>query len=680
VKPREVLSRLNRLQHTRVFKIVASLAVIALAIAGVTSYGVAAHAPAQTPAATQPGAPAAAETPAPGQPAAGAPAEENATAKQVKSAIESGEKAFQELLERRAGVQSVAIAAAILSGLALVIIWLGLGLTYLGLILASALVVGPLYALSNSGWATRTHWSRATTWDKVLQGAAFLISACIALTASFTASMQAARVLLSASHPVTAVARNALAEAVRMKISLVFIVVLIFLLAALPLLLDPHTPLRYRVQSFLQYGTGGTFWVIAILVLFFSAASVAFEQRDRQIWQTMTKPVSAWQYVLGKWVGVSVLSAVLLAVCSSGVFIFTEYLRQQPAEGERVREVALKSGQDMTEDRFILESQVLVAREKVTPDIPYRRSDPEFQKGVKAYIEDARARDPNFAADPSEYEKVEGDLFKSLMQSVRAIRPGEEKQFVFKGMERARERHVPLTLRYRVDSGSNDPRDLYKMTFLVSNVLLEPQETALGPTHTLQLPAVVDEKGDLILRVVNGAVVPDASGQMTVVPNRDLASIPEDGLEIYYSAGSYQANFFRVAAVLWVKLAFLAMLAIAASTFLSFPVACLIAFSVFLAAETAGFLTTSLEYYHATDDNGKVVLAKVVIRAVGLAVAWMFKTYSDLKPTERLVDGRLLDWGNVVWGCTVLAAWTLALFGAGVAIFRKRELATYSGQ
>jgi ABC-type transport system involved in multi-copper enzyme maturation permease subunit len=491
--------------------------------------------------------------------------------------------------------------------------------------------------------------------------------------------MQAARVLLSGSNPVMAVARNALSEAVRMKISLVFIVILIFLLAALPLLLDPHTPLRYRVQSFLQYGTGGTFWIIAVLVLFFSAASVAFEQRDRQIWQTMTKPVSAWQYVLGKWLGVSLLAAVLLAVCSSGVFMFTEYLRQQPAEGERVREVALGPNDEMTEDRYILESLVMVARERAVPEVEYHKNDPEFQKGVKAFIEDNRARDPAFATDPSAYQKVEDDLFKSLMQHTRAIPPGEERLFTFKGMERARDLRVPLTLRYRVDSGSNDPRDLYKMTFMVSNVLLPPVETGLGPTHTIQIPAVVDEKGDLLLHVINGAVVPDQNGQMTVVPNRDLASIPEDGLEIYYSAGSYQANFFRVAAVLWVKLAFLAMLAIAASTFLSFPVACLIAFTVFLAAEGAGFLTTSLEYYNATDDKGKVILAKVVIRAVGLAVAWMFRTYSDLKPTERLVDGRMLNWGSVLWGCTVLAAWTAALYGAGVAIFRKRELATYSG-
>ncbi len=48
----------------------------------------------------------------------------------------------------------------------------------------------------------------------------------------------------------------------------------------------------------------------------------------------MAKPV-ARRYLLGKWVGVAALAGVLLAVSSSGVFLFVEYLRNQPAIGEK---------------------------------------------------------------------------------------------------------------------------------------------------------------------------------------------------------------------------------------------------------------------------------------------------------------------------------------------------------
>lgn len=62
--------------------------------------------------------------------------------------------------------------------------------------------------------------------------------------------------------------------------SLVFIVVMIFD-AALPLLLNENQPLRYRVQNFLQYGTSGSFMIIAVLVVLFSVMSVSGEQAHR---------------------------------------------------------------------------------------------------------------------------------------------------------------------------------------------------------------------------------------------------------------------------------------------------------------------------------------------------------------------------------------------------------------
>jgi hypothetical protein len=190
----------------------------------------------------------------------------------------------------------------------------------------------------------------------------------------------------------------------------------------------------------------------------------------------------------------------------------------------------------------------------------------------------------------------------------------------------------------------------------------------------------VDENGRVELAVYNGAVVSQDDGSPAIVPNAGTISFPSGGLELTYAAGSYQMNFIRVAIVLWVKLAFLAMLAIAAATFLSFPVACLVAFSVFLIAEGAGFLSNALEYYDAVNPGDKVVYWKIPVRALGLVFAWMFKTYAELRPTTMLVDGRLLAWSRVAWGMTVIACWAGALYLAATLIFRRRELAMYSGQ
>lgn len=638
MKIREVLSRLDRAQRSTPFKIVASIIVVAVAVAIFATYFVAVTAPAGGP------VPAAPDPTAQVDPALEA----------QRSAIEATERVVRDILSRREDPTSVGVGVTVGAAVALVIVWLGLGLTYLGLLLAVAVVAYPLSLFGPTRDLAR------------------LLTGIIILTASFTALMQGLRVVLGGPGPVMAIARNVLAEAVRMRISLVFIVLLIFGLAALPDLLNDDSPLRYRVQSFLQYGTGGAFWIIAILVLFFAVASVAFEQRDRQIWQTMTKPVSAWQYIFGKWLGVSALAAVLLAVCCSAIFLFTEHLRRQPAVGEVA--AAAAGEQVLTDDRRILETQVLAARvalEAAPPEV----IEEVFRDAVAARIEAERRLDDRFVATDEVRAQIEEEIYKNIMQSYRSIEPGQSEVYAFEGLGRVRDAGRTLTLRYRIDSGSNRPDVLYRLSFIVGGSLLPIQEASLGHSHTLPtlLPSAIDADGVLAVEVVNGDITRGTVNPATI-------TFPPGGLEVSYSAGTYRGNFFRVALVLWIKLAFLAMIGVTAATFLSFPVACLVAFGVFFAAESAGFLSESLPYYATLDDDGNIQWVKVVIAAVAHAVAWMFRTYADLRPTTSLVDGRLLAWSSVAKGTLILTVWSGMLYVLGVAVFRRRELATYSGQ
>jgi hypothetical protein len=274
------------------------------------------------------------------------------------------------------------------------------------------------------------------------------------------------------------------------------------------------------------------------------------------------------------------------------------------------------------------------------------------------------------------------DSWKALLMKYMSVAPGDYNVYRFDGLQEAKRRDRLLTLRYRVEAGDNAPDQLYKITFMIGGVFETPQEVTLGPTHTLNLlPTAINDDGRLEVAVYNGAVMPQPDGTPAIMPNAGTINFPTGGLEISYAAGSYYMNFLRVALVLWIKLAFLAMLAITAATFLSFPVACLVAFSIFLMAEGTGFLSQALEYYDAAGPGGRdIEYWKVPVRAIGLVVTWMFKTYSDLRPTTRLVDGRLLAWTSVGWGLAVLACWSGALYAIATLIFRRRELATYSGQ
>ena len=110
----------------------------------------------------------------------------------------------------------VGLVIVAVTGGVLAVTWLGLLLTYALLLLLGWGVAWPLMLLpSTAGFGT-------------------LLLAVTPLALAFLTGMQLLRVSLSGPWPLTALARNVLQEAVRMKISLIFIVALLLMLAYVP--------------------------------------------------------------------------------------------------------------------------------------------------------------------------------------------------------------------------------------------------------------------------------------------------------------------------------------------------------------------------------------------------------------------------------------------------------------
>lgn len=684
MSPVEAVRRINRFQRTTPFKITASILLAALAVGLFVAFIVAINAPGEARALT-----------------------DRAASEFLGPTGEALARAYADMAGRKADPTTVGIGLAAILALSLVVVWLGAGATYLGIVLAGALLVWPMYAFGERLVVARTAGGAPAL---TLRDGARFLAGVLALSASFSILVQALRAALAGGGPVLSIARNVVDEAVRLKVSLVFIILLIFGLAALPGLLDPTTPLRYRVQSFLQYGTGGTFWIIAVLVVFLAVATVSFEQRDRIIWQTMTKPVRAWEYVLGKWLGVSGMAAALLCVAAAGVFLFTDYLRFQPALEERAAFVP-RFGTQQTEDRNILESQVLAARVGVRPTLE-PPSPRDLERAVDDRLRREMSADSTVQDTPEHRARLRAQLLKERAEQYFSLRPGETRQFDFVGLQAARPARDargrttarPMTLRYKINAGGDDPRAIYRVTFmgLGPGVFFEddnqvfapapgtsPPEDGSPPPGMLSVLVREVPPGQVLRLSVNPDAI-DADGRLSIlVTNGDRLrgeapaesiTFPPDGLEVFYAAGSYRMNFLRVVVVLWLKLAFLAMVGIVCGTFLSFPVASLMAFGILLLAESAGFLRESLEWYSSRTPQGEVVYYKVIIRAIAVPVAYAFQFYASLRPTVNLVDGRLVPWMTVVQAVAVLGGLTAVLFVAGAAIFRRRELAIYSGQ
>ena len=638
----ERLSRFDALQGSRRFKIVATALLVILGVVASGVWLAVVHAPITRDAVRQT------------VDAAAARAQEVAKAREAAGGGSDTDEVIT--LARRSPIVAALGGIASATALGVVIVWLGLGLTAAGMLLVACVAVAPLLLFDG----TRT--------------TGIMLGGAVVLAGAFSVLSRAIRAAMSGGRPWLAVARNVLAEAVRMKISLVFIVMLIFLLAGLPFFLNPEQPLRYRVQLFLQYGTGGTFWVLALLTVFFSVASVAFEQRDKIIWQTMTKPVPPWQYLLGKWAGVAALNTALLGVAAAGVFLFTEHLRAQPAQGEVRPFVNADDPSRPTIDRVLLETQVLSARRgmQITiPEINKEAVDAEVARRVKDRM-DILARTPFVQQEAPMETMFRTEIINEIIAQYRSIEPGQSQVYTFSGLGHARDTGRPLTLRYRFNSGTDNPSNIYRVVFIIGGVAYI-REAAINVSQTVEFPAgSIDDQGVLTVQIINGD---PTTNRVNLRP----ISFPPDGMEVLYTAGSYEANFLRVAAVLWLKLAFLAAVGVAAATFLSFPVACLVSMGVFLVAESSSFLVESLDLYASKTEEGVNYFA-MVIRAVAVPLAYGFEWYGDLRPTQSLVDGRMLSWGSLSGGAALLIGSSVLVLGIGLLIFRKRELALYSGK
>jgi hypothetical protein len=150
------------------------------------------------------------------------------------------------------------------------------------------------------------------------------------------------------------ISRHTLAHCLRMKVAGTFILMLLAALAILPVAMKGDGTLAGRIRTLLAYGTGITGLLLSIVTLLMSAGAITSDVHTRQIFTVATKPVSRWQYVVGRWLGVVIFDIALLAVSGAAIYAFSQHLRRQEALNPQ--------------DRRAVETEVFAARRKVGPE------------------------------------------------------------------------------------------------------------------------------------------------------------------------------------------------------------------------------------------------------------------------------------------------------------------------
>lgn len=451
-----------------------------------------------------------------------------------------------------------------------------------------------------------------------------------------------------------AVAAHMIAEGIRMKIALVFIALLVIVLPTMPFTLaGDGLTLTSKVQSFLSYAFNLTGFLLSLLTIFLACGGISNEVRQKYIFMIASKPIPRWQFFAGKWLGIVALSGILLLASGAMVWGFTMfYLKNRPT---------------FHDDRMTLNSEVLTVRYGAKPArLEYDRL---VEHRIRQLREEGRLED----ASARGIDDLRAGIREELRKADRTIGPGQFKLFVFRDLlvDREEEGYVHLQFKPHSPSGvedvifrarwqAGDPDDVNTLT------VVQQGEFIVDRYHSIPIPlSSVNKEGTLYVRMQN------ADPKETIIFEGD------DGIELLFGIGTFHWNLFRGLTIIWTRLAFLAFLGLLMSTFLSFPVACMICFLTLMVASASGFLTEAIEAVNVRmNSEDPLWILGPLLRPLAHGFVFIVPDFSKFDPIGTIVAGRVVPLYWVMQSLLMLIFLKGLLLGVlGAVLFSRKELA-----
>lgn len=453
-----------------------------------------------------------------------------------------------------------------------------------------------------------------------------------------------------------AVARHMIAEAIRMKVALIFIVLIVALLPILPFVVaGDGVTLTSRVQSFLAYSLGAVTFFLSILTLFLACGGLSGEIQNKQIFMIVSKPIPRWHFFLGKWLGIVVLDAALLGIAGLIIWGFTYYLSggQATLPGDKER----------------LNAEILTARAGSQVEMP------DFSVAADNWV---RQRREDGAFDDLNEEEIKArrrEYINQLQNNHLSLPGGQYRTYRFaKNLIVDRDAPGFLQLRFKPISATGiddeilqlmwqagDPNNPDTMTNTYTG------EYITDRFHTLVIPNyAINKQGELYVHLAN------------VDPYHSFTFPDPDSIEILYSLGTFHWNLFRALCVILCRLAFIAVLGLLASSFLSFPVACTLCFLVLLVAISADYVQGSMEWAQKPQSFLQQMFWGIgtAIQMITRTFVWIVPDFSRHDPIGNMINGRVVPMKWIAVAFTELVVIKGTILGVlGMLVFSKRELA-----
>ncbi len=532
-------------------------------------------------------------------------------------------------------------------------------------------------------------------------------------------------------HRLWAVTRETFIEGLRTRVVIVFLVLLGVCVLATALLLEGDGTLKGRVQTFLAYSTGLEQLLLGLVTIFLTTGIVTRDIRNKTVFTVATKPLPRWQYVVGRWAGVSLLNAVLLAAANGSIYGLAEYLRGMKTQVEQNKARQLVAADAPDPDRRALESEVFTARAEHRPEpfdvsqqVEQRFDQLVQERGLDAVIRErvlreleaeqhATARDKpldprraeQLLRDQPTRDRVVGEIKAEMTEQAIAERQmvmiGSSMRLVFRDLQIPQREGEQLQLVYRLRPMHVPESRLLKSRWEVENPqtglnLFRYQDDSAEATSSLSFPAQIrTDKGTLRLVADDGSLTvyyvnwPDPTWHTPV-------KVRPEEVTLLYRVGSFEGNVARATLLMLLRLMFLAAIGVLFGVFLSFPVACLVCLLVLGLGLMSGFIhdATQIGTYTGANPTGWDYFSNGLVRAI----FFFLPSFSRSDPAENIMGGIAISYGDMLRemlamfrrpGAEAAGLWkslgfqiqtgaglrTWVCLALGCLIFRRRELA-----
>jgi len=518
-----------------------------------------------------------------------------------------------------------------------------------------------------------------------------------------------------------AVTRTTFLECLRSGILLAFVALLGAGVLGIALNLDEADLLKSRIRTFLAYGTGVTQVLLGLVTVFLATLLVSRDIRRKTVFTVASKPLARWKYVVGRWGGIVLMDAALLALATGGIYALAQYMRSLPTSIERKKAQGRSRPDAVDLDRLAVEGEIFTARARHPVDpfdiedifkqryerlVQERGVDYLIRQQIRRSIRQQRiAREGSEVVTDAEVEKafahpeirqkaleeLKQAFRKQILEEIQQVRPGQSLRLTFSGLKLPPDSDEMVQIRYRLRPLRTPQSRMLKTTWAIEHpkrglvgVITRNDSTETTCSLLVSLDAIYE--GTLTLTYFN---TPEP-GKLTTVklPPREMAA--------YYRVGTFEGNLIRAALLILLRLMFLAAAGVTFGVFLSFPVACLCCLLVLGLGVMAGFIqdATRLPTY-TTKPPG---LHRYFTHYLAQGVFLFLPSFARTSPVDALVDGEIIPARQLLgeyflWvdrpGQDAFRLWkwagfdpsagtgprTLLLLAAACLIFRRRELA-----